>query len=64
MAIDWSTEHEKFMRIAYARTLTAARRTVPELRTCTTTGLGSDGKTCQAKGKPAQATGAAETTAS
>ena len=26
MAIDWNTEHEKFMRIAYARTLTAARK--------------------------------------
>ena len=26
MAIDWNREHEKFMRIAYARTLTAARK--------------------------------------
>ena len=26
MAIDWSTEHEKFMRVAYVRTMTAARK--------------------------------------
>ena len=121
MAIDWNREHEKFMRIAYARTMTAARKafrswpewkiddalaettakcwhtfqdcscedvtlsrclqvslssqssglgmierwhTGPELRTCTTTGLVSGGKTCQAKGKPPQATGATETIAS
>lgn len=26
MAIDWNREHEKFMRIAYGRTMTAARK--------------------------------------